>query len=100
MKMTVLLVILITVALGMKAQEGISFSHGSWAEIKAEGLLYCFGFSGKFELIKPSATGFETKGSFQVGDDDYNHWAHPVIKDGRLYIRHKETLWVYQIGKE
>jgi len=68
--------------------------------ISAEGLLYCFGFSGKFELIKPGATGFETKGSFQVGDDDYNHWAHPVIKDGRLYIRHKETLWVYQVGKE
>ena len=68
--------------------------------VSAEGLLYCYEFSGGFDLKKPTETGFKTVGSMQMKDDGYNHWAHPVIKDGRLYIRYKETLWVYNIKKK
>lgn len=36
MKKLVLLLTLVVVSTGMKAQDGIQFSHGTWAEIKAE----------------------------------------------------------------
>lgn len=65
----------------------------------AEGLLYVYGFTGKFELKKPTVNEFETLGVMQIGGDEFNHWAHPVIKNGRLYIRYDSTLWVYNIKK-
>lgn len=66
--------------------------------ISADGLIYCYGFSGKLLLLKPTKTGFKIISSFQVGDRKNTHWAHPVIKNGKLYIRYDNTLYVYSIG--
>jgi outer membrane protein assembly factor BamB len=38
--------------------------------------------------------------SFRIKKGSGEHWAHPVIKDGRLYIRHGDALMVYYIGDE
>jgi hypothetical protein len=24
-------------------------------------------------------------------------WAHPVLLDGRLYLRHHDTMWCYDV---
>ncbi|MDA3928924.1 MAG: PQQ-binding-like beta-propeller repeat protein [Prolixibacteraceae bacterium] len=36
--------------------------------------------------------------SFRITEGKGQHWAHPTIKDGKLYVRHGEVLLVYNIS--
>jgi hypothetical protein len=47
-------------------------------------------------LQKPAGDRFETVGSFQFADGK-DVWAHPVICNGRLYLRYHDTLSCYDI---
>ncbi|NVO09665.1 MAG: PQQ-like beta-propeller repeat protein [Bacteroidales bacterium] len=70
--------------------------------ISAEGLIYCYQLRGGLvKLLKPKENGFEKLGSFKIkGGTEQLHCSHPVIKDGRLYIRHDNSLFVYDIAKK
>ncbi len=70
------------------------------AIIFADGMMYCYSESGYVGLVKPNPQEFEVVSSFRVKKGSGEHWAHPVIKDGRLYIRHGDALMVYHIGNE
>lgn len=65
--------------------------------ISADGLLYCYSVSGEFCLMKPTENKFEIKGLFKVDGNKRDHWAIPVINNGRLYVRYNNSLWVYDI---
>jgi outer membrane protein assembly factor BamB len=67
--------------------------------ISSEGLLYCYDYDGTFSLIKPNEDRFQTVGTFKVKGGTKSHCSHPVIRDGRLYIRHDNSLFVYNISK-
>ncbi|MBU4329033.1 MAG: PQQ-like beta-propeller repeat protein [Acidobacteria bacterium] len=66
--------------------------------IYADGLLYAYSERGDVALVKPDQENFTVISSFPIQAGSGPHWAHPVIKDGRLYVRHGNTLLVYQIG--
>jgi len=66
--------------------------------IYAEGMLYCYDENkGNLALVKATPEAFEIVSSFQVTDGGKQHWAHPAISDGRLYMRYEDTLRVYDI---
>lgn len=65
--------------------------------IYADGMLYCYGDSGEVALVEPTTSGFRKISSFQVPLGTFQHWAHLVIRDGRLYVRHGNSLMVYDI---
>jgi len=65
--------------------------------IAAEGLLYTYDESGEVALVEPTLTGFKKVSGFKVPFGTDQHWAHPVIENGRLYIRHGNSLMVYDI---
>ena len=68
--------------------------------IAAEGLLYSYSYGGDFSLLQHDETGFKTISTFRVeGGIKKQHCSHPVIKDGRLYVRHDNSLFVYNIAK-
>jgi outer membrane protein assembly factor BamB len=66
--------------------------------IFSNGLLYCYGENGEVALIKPNPGKFEVISSFEIEVGSGPHWSHPVIKNGRLYIRHGEVIMVYDIA--
>ena len=67
--------------------------------ITADGYLYCYEEKdGHVALAKPDPSGFHVISEFQVPLGSGEHWAHPSISDGRLYIRHGEALMVYKIN--
>jgi len=70
------------------------------AIIFSDGMMYCYGENGDVGLVIPNPQEFEVVSSFRVKKGSGEHWAHPVIKDGRLYIRHGDALMVYHIGDE
>lgn len=78
----------------------VAFSEklvGQGSVISADGMLYSYGENGKVGLIKVKPDGYELVSSFKVKEGSGEHWAHPAISDGRLYLRHGDTLMCYDI---
>ncbi len=71
---------------------------GGGAIIHADGLFYCYSEKGDVALVKMTSESFELKGKFMVPLGTDQHWAHPVIHNKRLYIRHGDALMVYNIS--
>jgi outer membrane protein assembly factor BamB len=68
--------------------------------IAADGMLYCYDErKGNMALVKATPEKFDFISSFEVPLGSGQHWSHPAISDGRLYIRHGEALMVYNIKK-
>lgn len=67
--------------------------------IAADGMLYIYEEKlGNVGLLKPNPQNFELVSSFQVKHGSAGpYWAHPVIKDGILYLRHTNALMAYDI---
>lgn len=67
--------------------------------IAAEGMLYAYEDSrrGTMRLIKASPEGLEVRGEFSLTGGPKEHWVHPVIANGLLYMRHGDTLRCYDI---
>jgi outer membrane protein assembly factor BamB len=66
--------------------------------ISADGMLYCYEEKrGNLALVKASPEDFKIISSFRIKQGSGPHWAHPVINNGVLYIRHGEVLMAYDI---
>jgi outer membrane protein assembly factor BamB len=65
--------------------------------IFADGMLYCYGDNGEVVLVQPAPDGFKKISSFKVPFGSNQHWAHLVVANGRLYVRHGNSLMVYDI---
>jgi outer membrane protein assembly factor BamB len=70
------------------------------AVITAGGMLYLYSESGDVALVRPDPLKFSVVSSFRFKAGTGEHWAHPVIMGGRLYIRHGDVLTVYLIADE
>ncbi|MHC4346572.1 MAG: outer membrane protein assembly factor BamB family protein, partial [Planctomycetota bacterium] len=70
---------------------------GKGCAIYIDGMLYCYGESGIVGLVKVTPSGYETVSSFEITKGAEEHWAHPVISNGRLYIRHGDVLMAYDV---
>jgi len=62
-------------------------------------MFYIYSERGDVGLVLPNPKKFEVVSSFKMTKGSAQHWAHPVIKDGRLYIRHGNVLMVFNIAK-
>jgi outer membrane protein assembly factor BamB len=76
--------------------------------IFAENLLYCQGESGQVGLIDPSSEGYKevSRFEFRPAQQDGPFWAPsgslwtvPAIANGRLYLRHQDNLYAYDIKR-
>jgi outer membrane protein assembly factor BamB len=63
----------------------------------ADGMLYCYSEKGTLGLVRPTMDGVELVSSFKITKGTGDHWAHPVICNGRLYIRHGDVLMAFDI---
>lgn len=75
--------------------------------IAADGQLYLYTDEGNVGLIEASPKGFDLKGKFSIPKKFDNSsrptsqragvWTHPVIANGRLYLRDQNYLFCYDI---
>jgi outer membrane protein assembly factor BamB len=65
--------------------------------IMADGRMYCYSEKGEMALVSADPSSFTVLSSFKVPLGSDQHWAHPVINNGKLYIRHGDALMVYKI---
>lgn len=67
--------------------------------IYADDLFYCYTHKGEMALVDADNQEFKILSSFNVPLGTMQHWAHPVIDQGRLYIRHGNALMAYDIAQ-
>ena len=65
--------------------------------IAADGMLFCYSERGELALVPATPQGFNIAGKTKVELGSGQHWAHLVIHDGRLYVRHGKSLIAYKI---
>jgi len=64
----------------------------------ADGMLYTMDEKGTVSLVKPTPEARVVVSQFQIPRGGKRRtWAHPVVCGGRLYIRHGDFLYAYDI---
>jgi outer membrane protein assembly factor BamB len=67
------------------------------ATIAANDMLYCYSDKGILALVKATPEKFDVVSKFPITLGTEQHWAHPVIYQGILYVRHGNSLMAYNI---
>ena len=75
----------------------VSSAIGKGVVIYADGMLYCYSERGELALVKADPDSFTVSGKTRVTHGSEQHWAHPVIYDGVLYLRHGRALIAYKV---
>ncbi len=70
---------------------------GSASVVYADGHLYFHYQNGVIALIQASSSGYKLKGTFQLPGAGADSWSHPVVANGKLFLREKDTLWCYHV---
>ena len=66
--------------------------------IDADGHLYLHYANGNRELVKASPEAYERVGSFKVPHaGERPSWAHPVVANGKLYVREGDYILCYDV---
>ncbi len=65
--------------------------------IAADNMLICYTDNGYVNLIKGVGSKLEVVGRFKITKGEKEHFSHPVIANGVLYVRHGNALMAYQI---
>jgi outer membrane protein assembly factor BamB len=80
---------------GEIAWENRSVNKGSLCY--ADGQLYCLGERQEVALVDANPKEYVEKGRFRIPVSGASSWAHPVVANGRFYIRDQETLTCYDV---
>lgn len=72
--------------------------NGKGSIIYADGMLYAYDERrGTVGLVRPNAEKFDVVSEFRITKGEGPHWAHPVINDGTLYLRHGNAFMAYKV---
>jgi len=91
-------------ARGWVAIDGATGTANRMAELPAGSVIYadqrfyCLTEQGTMTLQELTAAGFRTTGSFQLADKK-DVWAHPVVCQGKLFLRYEDTLYCYDVRR-
>ena len=74
-----------------------STDFGKGVVIYADDMLYCYSEKGELGMVKADPAGFNVISKTTVSSGSEQHWAHPVIHDGVLYLHRGSALVAYKI---
>ncbi len=76
----------------------LSDTIGKGVSIAADGKLFCYSEKGELALVNINPAKFDLVSVTRVTKGSEQHWAHPVIHNGVLYLRHGKALIAYKIS--
>jgi hypothetical protein len=65
--------------------------------IYADNKFICYGMNGEVNLVTYNENQFDVKSTFKVKQGTGHHFAHPVLANGVMYIRHGNALMAYKV---
>ena len=72
-------------------------SVGKGSMVFADDRLYLFSERGVAGLAEASPTGYKEHGRFEIKAGASPTWSHPVVSNGKLYLRDQDTIYAYHI---
>lgn len=72
-------------------------SVGKGSVIFADDRLYLFSEQGAVGLAEASPAGYVEHGRFTIETGSLPTWSHPVVADGKLFLRDQDRLYAYDI---
>jgi outer membrane protein assembly factor BamB len=73
-------------------------TRGKGSLVYADNMFYFLEERGTMKLVKATPKQYDEVSAFEVPKGGEGlHWAHPVVCGGRLYIRHADKLFAYDI---
>jgi outer membrane protein assembly factor BamB len=72
-------------------------SVGKGSVIFADDRLYLFSEQGVVGLAEASPTGYKEHGRFSLTTGSLPTWTHPVVANGKLYLRDQDTIYAYNV---
>jgi outer membrane protein assembly factor BamB len=73
---------------------------GSAAITCADGHLYFRYENGLMALIEATPGSYKEKGTFKIPEPRQQSWSHPVVSDGKLYLRSQDQLICFDVRKK
>ncbi|MDR0437073.1 MAG: PQQ-like beta-propeller repeat protein [Bacteroidales bacterium] len=65
--------------------------------ISADEMLYIYSEKGEMALVKPNSQKLDIISQFPITLGTDQHWAHPVIYHGVMYVQHGDALMAYKV---
>jgi hypothetical protein len=73
-------------------------SVGKGSVVFADERLYLFSEGGVVGLAEANAAGYHEHGRFSIQrTSSLPTWSHPIVANGRLYLRDQDTIYAYDI---
>lgn len=72
-------------------------SVGKGSMIFADERLYLFSERGVVGLAEANPAGYREHGRFQLQTGSSPTWSHPVIANGKLFLRDQDTIYAYDV---
>jgi outer membrane protein assembly factor BamB len=80
---------------------GAGKGSGSGCVTYADGMIYFRYQNGVVALVKATSSGFELNGRFEIPQPSGKpSWPHPVIANGKLYLRDQDKLHCYDVNAQ
>lgn len=72
-------------------------SVGKGSMVFADERLYLFSERGVVGLAEASPAGYREHGRFQLQTGSSPTWSHPVVANGKLFLRDQDTIYAYDV---
>ena len=72
-------------------------SVGKGSVVFADERLYLFSENGVVGLAEANPSAYREHGRFQIQTGSLPTWSHPVVANGKLFIRDQDTIYAYNV---
>ena len=72
-------------------------SVGKGSVIFADERLYLFSEGGVVGLAEANPAGYREHGRFELKTGNLPTWSHPVVAEGKLFLRDQDTIYAYDV---
>jgi outer membrane protein assembly factor BamB len=72
-------------------------SVGKGSLVFADGRLYLFSEGGIAALVEATPEGYREHGRFELETGSLPTWSHPVVANGKLFLRDQDTIYAYDV---
>jgi hypothetical protein len=72
-------------------------SVGKGSVIFADERLYLFSEQGVVGLAEANPAAYREHGRFELQTGSLPTWSHPVVANGKLYLRDQDTIYAYDV---
>jgi hypothetical protein len=72
-------------------------SVGKGSMVFADDRLYLFSERGVVGLAEATPQGYREQGRFTLQTGSQPTWSHPVVANGKLYLRDQDTIYAYDV---